>query len=261
MAVTMEWDPQQYLSFGDHRLRPFVELLQRFQVASPTHVVDLGCGPGNATALLHTKWPEATVLGLDDSPEMIEKAKALEVLGRLSFELGDLGAFRPAEKVDVLISNATFQWVPGHRDLFPRFISMLNPGGTFGFQVPGMHELPSHLLQYELARTVPYADKLASQIRLNSIDPTSSYIETLCALGCEVDAWETTYFQVLQGDDAVLEWTKGSSLRPFTGVLDADEAADFVERYRLLLAEAYPQGPDGTIYPFRRVFVVAHLRP
>jgi trans-aconitate 2-methyltransferase len=260
MAVTMEWDPRQYLNFGDHRLRPFVELLQRFHAEQPHHVVDLGCGPGNATVLLNTRWPEADVLGVDDSPEMISQAKALEVPGHLAFELGDLRGFRPAGKIDVLISNATFQWVPNHRELFPHFVEMLNPGGAFGFQVPGMHESPSHVFQYELATTVPYADKLASQIRLNSIDPTAIYIETLSALGCEVDAWETTYFQVLQGKDAVLEWTKGSSLRPFTSVLEPDEAVDFVERYRKLLAEAYPETSEGTIYPFRRVFVVVHLR-
>ena len=260
MAVAMEWDPRQYLSFGDHRLRPFVELLQRFQARDPRSVVDLGCGPGNATVLLNTRWPEANVLGVDDSPEMIAQARALEVPGHLKFELGDLRQFRPAEKVDVLISNATFQWVPGHREMFPHFVEMLTPGGAFGFQVPGMHESPSHVFQYELARTVPYADKLASQIRLNSIDSTESYIETLSALGCDVDAWETTYFQVLQGEDAVLEWTKGSSLRPFTNVLEPEEAADFVERYRALLATAYPATAEGTIYPFRRVFVVAHLR-
>lgn len=258
MAVTMEWDPRQYLSFGDHRLRPFVELLQRFQLESPSQVVDLGCGPGNATVLLNARWPEANVLGVDDSPEMIAQAKALEVPGRLAFELSDLREFSPAGKLDALISNATFQWVPGHREMFARFVNMLNPGGAFGFQVPGMHESPSHVFQYELARSVSYADKLVSQIRLNAIDPTESYIGTLSALGCSVDAWETTYFQVLQGKDAVLEWTKGSSLRPFTSVLEPDEAADFVERYRALLAEAYPEAPEGTIYPFRRVFVVAH---
>jgi trans-aconitate 2-methyltransferase len=259
MAIAMEWDPTQYLSFGDHRLRPFVELLQRFDV-SARRVVDLGCGPGNATVLLNARWPEAVVLGVDESPEMIAQAKAREIEGRLSFQLGDLRGFRPPEKVDVLISNATFQWVPGHRELFPHFVEMLAPGGAFGFQVPGMQESRSHMLQYELASSVPYADKLASQLRLNSIDSTESYIETLSALGCDMDAWETTYFQVLQGQDAVLEWTKGSSLRPFTSVLDPDEASDFTERYRVALAQAYPATSQGTIYPFRRVFVVAHLR-
>lgn len=260
MAVQMQWDPNQYLTFGDHRLRPFVELIQRIQVESPADVVDLGCGPGNATVLLCAKWPDAKVVGIDNSAEMIDEATELEVEGRLVFELGDVRDFAPERPVDVIVSNATLQWVPGHIDFFSSLVSTLGDGGALAFQVPGMHLEPSHALLADLARNSAFKERLIPQIRMNAIESTERYIEVLSGLGCDVDAWETRYFQLLQGEDAVLEWTKGSSLRPFTSVLEPDEAASFVEEYRQLLDETYPLTAIGTLYPFRRVFVVAHKR-
>lgn len=258
MALRMQWDPTQYLTFGDHRLRPFIELVQRIHVVAPREVVDLGCGPGNATALLCAKWPDASVFGIDNSAQMIDEARSLEVKGHLEFALGDVQSFAPPGKVDVVVSNATLQWVPGHIDLFSSILSKINDGGAFAFQVPGMHLEPSHAMLADLARSSEFKERLVPQIRLNAIESTERYIEVLSGLGCDVDAWETRYFQLLQGEDAVLEWTKGSSLRPFTNVLEDDEATAFVEEYRKLLRETYPPSSIGTLYPFRRVFVVAH---
>jgi trans-aconitate 2-methyltransferase len=258
--TTVQWDPTQYLTYGDHRLRPFVELMNRVFADNPASIIDLGCGPGNATVLLSQRWPEASVLGIDNSAEMISDAKPREIAGKLAFELGDAHSFRPQREVDVLISNATLQWVPGHLQEFPRYIEMLSSDGWFAFQVPGMRLSPSHSLLYDLAASPRWVDQLGPHIRSNEIESLDQYIETLTELGCEVDAWETTYSQVLEGDDAVLEWTKGSSVRPFTTVLNDAEGAEFVEQLRELLAAAYPKGPIGTIYPFRRVFVVAHRR-
>jgi trans-aconitate 2-methyltransferase len=257
--TTMQWDPAQYLTFGDHRLRPFIELMNRVGAAGPANIVDLGCGPGNATVLLTERWPEASVVGVDNSVEMIADAKPREIPGRLRFALGDAYSVASASPIDVLISNATLQWVPGHLQEFPRYVEMLSSDGWFAFQVPGMRLSPSHSFIYDLAASPRWVDQLGPLIRLHEIESTDRYIETLAGLGCEVDAWETTYFQLLEGDDAVLEWVKGSSLRPFTTALNETDTAEFVSTVREGLAKAYPKGRDGiTVYPFRRVFVVAH---
>ena len=198
--TTMQWDPAQYLTYGDHRLRPFVELMNRVLAESPANIVDLGCGPGNATVLLTERWPEASVVGVDNSEEMIADAKPREIPGRLRFAPGDAYSVTSAGPLDVLISNATLQWVPGHLQEFPRYIEMLAPDGWFAFQVPGMRLSPSHSLIYDLAGSARWVDQLGPFIRQNEIESTEQYIETLTSLGCDVDAWETTYFQLLEGD-------------------------------------------------------------
>lgn len=253
---TMEWDPSQYLAYADERLRPFVELVEHIGATDPSFVVDLGCGPGNATVRLVERWPEAKVLGVDFAPEMIERARALEVPPTVSFEIGDARSFQPRE-VDVLVSNATLQWVPGHLEYFPRFVAALNVGGWFAFQVPNMQDQPSHAMLAELVRSARWDAKLGAALRQDRIEPPEHYLETLSALGCRADAWETTYYQVLPGEDAVLEWVKGSALRPFLSLLDRDETEELLGTYGASLRAKFPKGPNGTVFPFRRVFVVA----
>jgi trans-aconitate 2-methyltransferase len=259
MVQAMDWDPTQYQHFADERLRPFVDLVSRIDVNKPQRVVDLGCGPGNATALLADRWPEAEVTGFDPSDEMIEKATLL-ARPRLTFGRGDALEFHSDHDVDVLVSNATLQWVPGHLGQFGVWIDSLAAGGWFAFQVPGMREQPSHKLIYDLAGRPRYEGRLEPVIHEHAIEPSGRYLETLVGLGCEVDLWETAYFQVLQGEDAIFEWVKGSALRPFLSELKGDELEEFVNRYRTEVAELYPRGSFGTVFPFRRVFVVAHLR-
>jgi trans-aconitate 2-methyltransferase len=256
----MNWDPTQYQHFADERLRPFVDLISRIGADKPSRVVDLGCGPGNATVLLADRWPDAEVIGLDPSPEMIEKAQPLARAGQLTFALGDALAFSSDHDIDVLVSNATLQWVPGHLARFPVWIDSLTADGWFAFQVPGSREQPSHRLIYELASRPRYGGRLDHAINEHAIEPSDRYLETLVGLGCEVDLWETTYFQVLQGEDPIFEWTKGSALRPFLTTLSGDELEEFVDLYRSGTRESYPRGPFGTVFPFRRVFVVAHRK-
>jgi trans-aconitate 2-methyltransferase len=254
----VQWDPSQYLEFADERLRPFIELVNRVGATDPATVVDLGCGPGNATALLAERWPSANIVGIDNSEEMIDRARAIEIEGRLSFRLGSANALSFEQPIDVLVSNATLQWVPGHLEFFAGYIDALSAGGWFAFQIPGMHTSRSHMAQYELANDPRWVDRLAPLTRANSIEASERYLEHLSSLGCTVDLWETTYFQVLQGPDAVLEWTKGSSLRPFMNELQGAEREAFVDEYAAMMREAYPEGSNGTVFPFRRVFVVAH---
>jgi trans-aconitate 2-methyltransferase len=251
------WDPVQYGTFGDHRARPFTDLLARVDLRSPARITDLGCGSGELTARLARRWPGAAVHGLDRSPEMIAAARAHAIPGRLRFTVGDATTWDPGQPVDLIISNAALHWIPGHTDLLPRWTDALTPSGRLAFQVPGNHDAPSHTLLRDLCRTERWRDRLRGlPLRRPVLDP-QGYLDLLTRHGCEVDTWETTYTHVLQGDDPVLEWVKGTALRPVLTALDDHETHDFLTEYGALLREAYPPAPYGTIYPFRRVFVIA----
>jgi len=251
--VSHQWDPERYLVYADERGRPFVDLLARVDAYDPHRVVDLGCGPGNLTALLAARWPRADVLGVDSSAEMLAGA---DVPG-VRFAQGDVRTWEPGGPVDVLFSNATYQWVPGHLDLLPRLVGHLADEGRLAFQVPGNHGEPSHVLLHDLARDARFAPYTDGVARPHSHDP-GVYAEALRDLGLSVDAWETTYLHLLTGDDPVFTWISGTGARPTLQALPDDLRPVFVEEYKALLREAYPPGPHGTTLPFRRVFVVAH---
>jgi trans-aconitate 2-methyltransferase len=249
------WSPSTYLQFADERGRPFADLLARVDADDPQVVVDLGCGPGQLTATLAQRWPAARVSGLDSSPEMV--ARAQEHAGaRIAFVVGDLTSWQPAEPVDVLVSNATLQWVPGHRALLPRLVQAVRPGGWFAFQVPGNFGEPSHRLLHELAAEPPYAELTRDVQRPAAAEP-ADYLADLTALGCTVDAWETSYLHVLTGTDPVFRWISGTGARPVLQALDPERRAAFEAEYKERLSAAYPAQPYGTLLPFRRVFVVA----
>jgi len=263
-ATAPTWDPGQYLRHADHRARPFADLLARVPEppGTPARIADLGCGPGNVTRLLADRWPTAHITGYDNSPQMLARAEAFagptQGGGRLDFAAADVRTWAPAETYDVIISNATLQWVPGHVDSFPAWIAALAPGGTFAFQVPGNFDAPSHQLMRELAHSARWKDRLSDTLRHDdAVRTPAAYLEELAGLGCEVDAWETTYLHLLQGEDPVLDWVKGTGLRPILTELDAADAEAFTAEYREALREAYPATEHGTVFPFRRVFAVA----
>jgi trans-aconitate 2-methyltransferase len=256
--VTVPWDPDQYLRYENERERPFGELLARVVHPGAHQIVDLGCGPGTTTARLLERWPDAHILGIDGSTEMIARAQALAVPGRLEFRAGDLREWSPDRPVDVLLTSATLQWVPDHEFLFPRFIESLAPGGVFAFQVPGNFAEPSHTLLYELARSDRWEAQLGQLVRPKPVLEPSGYLSALLATGAQADVWETTYLQVLHGPDAVLEWVRGTALRPFLAALDGPDSDAFLRAYGALLRAAYPLDAQGrTVFPFRRIFAVA----
>lgn len=249
------WDPERYLTYADERGRPFLDLLARVAADRPRRVVDLGCGPGNLTALLARRWPEADVLGLDSSVEMVDRARG-DVPAGVRFEVGDLRSWRPDAPVDVLVSNATLQWVPGHLELLPRLVESLAPGGWLAVQVPGNFAEPSHALLHELAAEERFAPHVAGVDRPASHEP-ATYLEALLDLGCRADVWETTYLHLLSGPDPVFTWVSGTGARPVLQALPAALRAEFEATYKQRLAAAYPSGPHGTVLPFRRIFAVA----
>ena len=258
------WDPVQYGAFGDERGRPFRELLARaaHAVPDPGRVVDLGCGSGELTALIARRWPRAVVEAIDSSAEMIEAARTHEIPGRLRFAVGDVTTWRPDGTVDLIVSNAVLHWVPEHTEpgpdgLLARWIGALAPGGRLAFQVPGNWDAPSHTLLRQVCESPRWRDRLDGPVAARPVLDPTGYLDLLTRLGCEVDAWETTYTQVLQGEDAVLEWVKGTTLRPVLTALGPSETQEFLSDYGALLREAYPARPYGTVFPFRRVFVIA----
>lgn len=247
------WDPDRYLTFADERGRPFVELLARVGAAAPATVADLGCGPGNLTSLLADRWPGASVVGVDSSAEMVAAAQD----ERIRFEVGDLRSW--TGPVDVLVSNATLQWVPGHLDLLPHLVGQVTPGGWLAFQVPGNFAEPSHTIRAELAAEEPYAAHTAGVAVPASHDP-AVYLDALAGLGCTVDAWETTYLHVLTGPDPVFSWVSGTGARPTLQALPDDLRPAFETEFKRRLAAAYPEHGYGVVLPFRRVFVVAQVQ-
>lgn len=258
----MKWDPAKYVQFGDYRNRPFFDLTARIQARRPRRVVDLGCGPGTLTATLAERWPGAQVVGLDSSAEMLAKAAPLAAeISALRFERGDIAGWMPTPDTDVVVSNAALQWVPGHRDLMRKWLEALPPGAWFALQVPGNFNAPSHALMRELAASERWAPKLGGVLRSGeAVGEPEEYLNILLDSGCSADAWETSYKQVLRGPDPVLEWVRGTALRPVMAVLDAVDGRLFESEYAAALREAYPQGVHGTVFPFRRIFAVGCKR-
>ena len=251
----MQWDPEQYARYSDQRGRPFFDLVGQIKAEAPAQVVDLGCGPGDLTITLAQRWPTAQVRGIDSSPEMIESAPAE---AGVSFSVGIAQDFQ-ASDVDVLISNAALQWVPEHASLLQRWAAQLNPGGWLAFQVPANFDAPSHLLMREVARRPRWREQLHGVLRGgNSVAQPAEYLDLLATQGLYADVWQTEYQHVLAGPDPVLEWVRGTGLRPVLAALSSAEAAEFIAEYAPLLRKAYPPRSYGTVFGFLRTFAVAH---
>lgn len=264
MSVT--WDPQRYAAFADERSRPFVDLMARVGAERPAVVVDLGCGNGPLTLSLARRWPAARVVGVDQSPEMVSAASELDLEGRVEWVLSDVAEWDPASlgaAPDVIVTNATLQWVPGHLDLLASWAAVLAPDGWLAMQVPGNLDAPSHSLMREAARRHPAADRLAPALRRLAVGTPAEYVELLGGAGLDVDVWETTYQHILDPAGAhanpVLEWVSGTGLRPVLQALtEPSERAAFLEDYDAALRAAYPRTPVGVVFPFRRIFAVGH---
>lgn len=251
------WDPAQYRRFGEERARPFFDLVARIGAERPELVADLGCGPGNLTATLAERWPAATVVGVDSSTAMIETAKGGQRRPRLSFELGDVTGWQPATPVHVLVANAVLQWLPSPLDVLARWAGLLADGGWLAVQAPGNFDQPGHVIMRELATSPRWRPLLDGVVLNRQAGDPADYLDRLAEAGCQVDAWETTYLHVLPGGNPVLEWYKGTGLRPVIDALPPDLASEFIAEYGARVRAAYPARPYGTVLPFRRVFVVA----
>ena len=252
----MVWDPHQYLAFAGHRLRPALDLLAHIPDKGQRTIVDLGCGPGTVTAYLTKRWPEADVLGLDSSEEMLAKAGAAAPKAR--FQVADIGTWSPPKPVDLIYTNAALHWLPDHQALFPALFGKLKPGGILAVQIPRNFSRPSHTSVAAAAQDGPWEAKLAPMIQPPPTHEPHVYYDILSPLTDSLDIWETDYIQALEGDNPVAEWTKGTWLRPFLDALPAADAARLEQEYRRRIADAYPKQADGrTLLPFKRLFLLA----
>lgn len=255
----MPWDPAQYLKFADQRLRPAVELLNRIDVANPITIYDLGAGAGNVTRLLKSRWPQARVIGVDHSREML--ARASKEAPEISWEQGDLASWAPPAPADLIYSNAALHWVGNHERLFPALFSALAPGGVLAVQMPHNFSAPSHTAMAEAVSSGHWRAKLEPLFQPAPVAEPAFYFDLLAPRADEVDIWETEYLHVLTGEYPVKEWTKGTSLKPLLDALEGAERSAFEVRYAELVAVAYPRRADGrTLFPFRRLFIVAKAR-
>jgi trans-aconitate 2-methyltransferase len=250
------WDPDSYQRFQRERSRPFSDLVAAVDHPGPRTVADLGCGSGALTTTLLQRWPAATIWAVDSSPEMIDRARSRPAAARLRFILADVEAWRPPAPVDVIISNACLHWIGDHGPLMKRLAGELSPGGVLAFQVPANFSEPSHAIVREVARHPRWRDRLARQPTA-AVEEPAWYLRRLTAAGLHTTVWVTTYLHVLEGDDPVLDWLEGTTLRPILAALDGADRSDFLAACAALLAEAYPRTDVGTIFPFRRIFVVA----
>ena len=255
MSGSATWDPAQYLRFADERLRPAIDLMARVALDAPARVIDLGCGAGNVTTILARRYPGAEVTGVDASEAMLAKARAAAPACR--FVRADIATWRPEAPPDLIYSNAALHWIGDHAALFPRLAAMLAVGGVLAVQMPAMHDAPFRRLQGEVAAKGPWAERLRGHASARDILAPEQYWDLLRPLGAVLDIWETTYLHPLRGEDPIVEWAAGSSLRPFLDALGDDQRAGFRRAYAEALRPIYPRRPDGTtLLAFRRLFLV-----
>jgi len=252
----MPWNPTDYLAFERERLRPAVDLLAQVPLERAQRVVDLGCGAGNVTRLLVERYPEAKLTGVDNSPEMLARARG--ALPSVSFVEADIARFEPEAPLDLVFSNAALHWLDEHATLFPRICSWLAPGGVLAVQMPASFALPSHTAAERAAAEGPWRAYLGPGVGRARVHELRDYYAWLAPHARRVDLWETTYVHVLEGDDPVARWFASTLLVPYLEALPPEHHEGFTNAYRRRVRDAYPRGPDGrTLMEMRRVFIVA----
>lgn len=252
-----DWNPALYRRFEDERTRPARELLARVPLDSARQVVDLGCGPGNSTELLVRRFPDAAVVGIDNSPAMIDSAR--QRMPGAAFELADIAAWQPGQPPDLVYANAALQWVPGHESLVPRLFSCLAPGGVLAIQMPDNRNEPTHRAMREVAALSPWSAAIGDPNALRSaVLPLVAYYDLLAPMAQQVDVWHTVYQHPMQSPAAIVEWVSGTGLRPFVDRLPAAQQPGYLAEYERRIAAAYPPRADGKLLlAFPRLFIVA----
>ncbi|MEE4024921.1 methyltransferase domain-containing protein [Gordonia sp. PKS22-38] len=249
------WDPDRYLQFADARARPYLDLIAQVPTA-PATIVDLGCGPGYLTRHLRALWPDAQILGIDSSPTMIDQAIRDNTDRNANYDIADAATWSPNQPVDLIVSNAMFQWVPDAMSVIDRLLGHLNDGGVFAVQVPDNADSPMHRHLVELADDPRFADRLGEVRRMPKFAP-DDFLKFFTERGYTTNTWSTTYLHVLHGDDPVYDWSAGTAARPYLAALDESDRDTFVDEYQQRLRDAYPPQTMGTVLPFRRTFAVA----
>lgn len=250
-----DWNPSLYLQYGEERTRPAAELLARVQLDDVASIVDLGCGPGNSTALLRQRWPDADITGVDNSPAMLEEARA--ALPGCRFVEADICQYRPQEPLSLIYANASLQWIPNHYDLLPHLVSLLRLNGVLAIQMPDNWLEPTHVAMRDVASEQGYPNR-----GREPLPGVHAYYDILTEAGCEVDIWRTTYFHKMGSHQAIIDWVSATGLRPWLKDLNESEQKNYLKRYHQLLEAQYPLQENGQILlAFPRLFIVAKRVP
>lgn len=246
-----DWNPSLYLKFGAERTRPAAELVSRIADQPVTFAVDLGCGPGNSTALLHHAWPEAAIVGVDNSPAMLEEAA--QALPSCRFVTADIRDYQPERPADLIYANASLQWLTDHETLFPQLVSQLAQHGLLAVQMPDNWQEPSHTLMRQTAQALGFAES-----GRHPLPSAQAYYDILTRSGCEVDIWRTTYYHPLASHQAIIDWLQSTGLRPYLQPHDNEQREAFLQHYLGLLQQHYPLQCNGKVLLlFPRLFIVA----
>ena len=253
-----QWDAEVYLKFANERTQPSLDLIQRIKLEEPGRIIDLGCGPGNSTQALRRRWPQATVVGLDNSPQMI--GRAIETYPDGSWEVGDARTWTAREPFDLVFSNAMLQWLPDHTRVCRHLFAQVGPAGALAVQIPYHYDSALHREIIDASKDPAWNDRMHSARTALTREPPALYYDTLQSVATHMDLWETTYHHVVAGPEAVIEWFRGTGLRPFLEALSSDAER---ERFEGMLLErytaSYPRRPNGKVlFPFRRLFFIAY---
>ena len=252
------WNVELYLRFAGERTQPAVDLISRVSLAHPSRVIDLGCGPGNSTAMLRQRWPTAEVVGLDNSREMINAAS--QAHPDWTWVEGDIAAWTAAAPFDLVFSNAALHWVANHAELMPHLLRQVGPQGALAIQMPAHFRSPVHQLLVEIARNHAWQASMEDAIHAIKVERPAFYYDLLNPHASRLQLWETEYVHVMDGAAAILEWIRGTGLRPFLEALSSEEQKRrFEELFLAGLTGAYPAQKDGRVlFPFRRLFILAY---
>jgi trans-aconitate 2-methyltransferase len=249
------WDPKQYLQFIQQRTQPCIDLVSRIDTTNVLRAVDLGCGPGNSTEVLAKKFPAAKIVGIDNSPDML--AQAAKDYPQFTFKPGDAQTWTSDQPADVILANAVFQWIPNHEQVFPHLLKQLRPGGALAIQMPRNFDSPTHLALREISSRPQWNEKIP-QREFHYVHSPDFYFDLLAPICARIDIWETRYVHVMPDHDAIIEWYKGTGMRPYLDPLTPDERKNFIAELREKLLAAYPlQKNDQVLFPFRRIFFIA----
>jgi trans-aconitate 2-methyltransferase len=245
------WDANLYLQFADYRTQPSIDLIARIALSHPQRVIDLGCGPGNSTEMLRQRWPEADIIGLDSSPEMI--AAASNVRPEAKWVLADAATWTADAPFDVVFSNAALQWVPNHSRLFPHLFAQVAPHGALAVQIPAHFQSPVHRLLHEIADTPAWQPRMHEAKNALVNERPSFYYDLLQPIASQIDIWETEYNHVMDSPESIMQWMSGTALRPFLEALeDESQRLQFQEMLLAGLVRAYPRQKDGRVlFPYR----------
>jgi trans-aconitate 2-methyltransferase len=254
------WSPERYLSFEEERTRPCRDLVANIRLGSARKIVDLGCGPGNSTAVLAERWPEARITGIDSSLEMLNRARQRNPGSEwVQSEIADW-AIGSTSSYDLVFSNAALHWVQNHAELYPQLFSRVSPGGVLALQVPANLNEPAHQIMRDLASSDTWRSRLTtSKIREWFVHDPGFYYDLLAGMATKIDLWQTTYFHVMPTAASIAEWYRSTGLRPFLNALTNDSDRElFIKHYAETVSEAYPSRPNGRVlFQFQRLFLIA----